>query len=110
MSYFLEYTIPAAPGDAEFEFPYDEIRVGETIPLTETNAPRVHTPELSARTRIEGATVPEAKREAEELILHSRADAGSLYYDPSNSLNAGVGALVSIFTEGKGWADVPVSS
>jgi hypothetical protein len=110
MSYFLEYTIPAAPGEDGFDFPYDEIRAGETIPLSEVKAEKIHASELPARTRIEGATVPEAKQEAEELILHSRADAGSLYYDPSNSLQAGIGALVSIFTEGKGWADVPVSS
>lgn len=107
MSYFLEYTIPAAPGEKEFKFPHDEINAGGTIPLTQTNAEEVHAPVLPARTRIEGATVPEAKREAEELIIHSRADAGSLYYDPSNSLKAGVGILVSVFTEGEGWADTP---
>lgn len=110
MTYFLEYKIPAPPGEAEFEFPHDEIHTGDTIPLSQTSAEHVHTPELPARTRIEGATIPEAKREAEELILHSRAEEGSLYFDPSNSLQAGVGALVSIFTEGKGWVDVPVSS
>jgi hypothetical protein len=82
MNYFLEYTIPAAPDDAEFEFPHDEIRPGTTIPLSETNADIVHTPELPARTGIIGATVPEAKLEAEQLITHSRATEASLYRGP----------------------------
>lgn len=106
MTYFLEYTVPAAPGDAEFEFPHDEINSGTTIPLTQTGADVVHTPSLPARTGIVGATVPEAKLEAEQLISHSRAAEASLYYDPSNSLQAGVGTLVSTFSEGQGWQDV----
>ena len=105
MTYFLEYTIPAATGEAEFEFPYDEINTGTTIPLSETNAEVVHTPELPARTGIVGATVPEAKLEAEQLITHSRASEASLYFDPSNSLQAGVGTLVATFSEGRGWQD-----
>ncbi|MFE5838368.1 hypothetical protein [Arthrobacter sp. NPDC056493] len=105
MNYFLEYTIPAAPDDAEFEFPHDEIRSGTTIPLSETNADVVHTPELPARTGIIGAAVPEAKLEAEQLITHSRATEGFLYEDPSNSMQAGVGTLVATFTEGRGWQD-----
>lgn len=105
MTYFLEYTIPAAPDEAEFEFPHDEINSGTTIPLSETDAEVVHTPELPARTGIIAATVPEAKLEAEQLILHSRASEGSLYFDPSNSLQAGVGTLVATFSEGRGWQD-----
>lgn len=105
MTYFLEYTIPAASEDAEFEFPHDEINSGTTIPLSETGAEIVHTPELPARTGIIGATVAEAKFEAEQLIVHSRATEGSLYFDPSSSLQAGVGTLVATFSEGRGWRD-----
>jgi hypothetical protein len=105
MTYFLEYTIPAAADDAEFEFPHDEVNSGTTIPLSQTNADVVHTPELPARTGIIGATVPEAKLEAEQLITHSRASEASLYFDPSNSLNSGVGNLVATFREGSGWHD-----
>jgi hypothetical protein len=105
MTYFLEYIIPAAPADAEFEFPHDEINSGTTIPLSETDAEVVHTSNLPARTGIIGATVPEAKFEAEQLITHSRASEASLYFDPSNSLQAGVGTLVATFTEGSGWQD-----
>jgi hypothetical protein len=105
MTYFLEYTIPAASDDAEFEFPHDEINAGTTIPLTQTHAESVHTSELPARTGIIGATVPEAKLEAEQLITHSRASEGVLYFDPSNSLQAGVGTLVATFSEGRGWQD-----
>lgn len=105
MTYFLEYTIPAASEDAEFEFPHDEINSGTTIPLSETGAEIVHTPELPARIGIIGATVAEAKFEAEQLIVHSRATEGSLYFDPSSSLQAGVGTLVATFSEGRGWQD-----
>lgn len=105
MNYFLEYTVPAGPDNAEFEFPYDEIRTGNTIPLSETDAEIVHTTELPARTGIIGASIPEAKLEAEQLIIHSRATEGSLYEDPSNSLQAGVGTLVATFVEGRGWQD-----
>lgn len=105
MTYFLEYTIPAAPDDAEFEFPHDEINPGTTIPLSETDAEIIHTPELPARTAIVGATPAEAKLEAEQLITHSRATEGELYFDPSNSLQAGVGTLVAKFIEGSGWRD-----
>ena len=105
MTYFLEYTIPAGPDAAEFEFPHDEINAGTTIPLAETDAEIIHTPELPARTGIVGATVPEAKLEAEQLITHSRASEGALYFDPSNSLQTGVGTLVARFTEGRGWLD-----
>lgn len=104
MTFFLEYTVPVAC-DAEFEFPNDEINSGTTVPLTRTDADVVHTPVLPARTGIIGATVPEAKLEAEQLITHSRASEASLYFDPSNSLKAGVGTLVSTFTEGGGWQD-----
>lgn len=105
MTYFLEYTIPPGPDDADFEFPYDEINTGSTVPLSETGAEIVHTPELPARTGIIGATVPEAKLEAEQLINHSRAKEGTLYFDPSNSLQAGTGTVVATFTEGRGWQD-----
>lgn len=105
MTYFLEYTIPAAPDDAEFEFPHDEISTGGTIPLSETDAEIIHTPELPARTGIIGATVPEAKNEAEQLVTHSRATEAALYFDPSNSLQAGVGTLVARFAEDSGWQD-----
>ncbi|PNI07702.1 hypothetical protein CXX84_15370 [Arthrobacter sp. AFG7.2] len=105
MTYFLEYTIPAASKEAEFAFPHDEINAGTTVPLSETGAEVVHTPELPARTGIIGATVPEAKLEAEQLIIHSRASEASLYFDPSNSLQSGVGTLVARFSEGRGWQD-----
>lgn len=105
MTYFLEYTIPAASDDAGFEFPYDEINAGTTIPLTQTHAETVHTPDLPARTGIIGATDAEAKLEAEQLITHSRATEAALYFDPSNSLQAGVGTLVATFAEGRGWQD-----
>ncbi|WP_457972422.1 hypothetical protein [Arthrobacter sp. D1-17] len=105
MNYFLEYTVPAAPEDAEFEFPHNEIQSGTTIPLSETDSEIVHTPELPARTGIIGATIPEAKLEAEQLINHSRATEASLYEDPSNSLQAGVGTLVATYLEGRGWQD-----
>jgi hypothetical protein len=105
MTYFLEYTIPAGPDRAEFEFPHDEIRPGTTIPLAETDAEIIHAPELPARTGIVGATVPEAKLEAEQLITHSRASEGALFFDPSNSLQTGVGTLVARFTDGSGWVD-----
>lgn len=105
MTYFLEYTIPAVPDDAGFDFPHDEINPGTTIPLSETDAEIIHTPELPARTGIVGATAAEAKLEAEQLITHSRATEGELYFDPSNSLQAGVGTLVARFVEGDGWQD-----
>lgn len=105
MNYFLEYTVPAAPDDAEFEFPHNEIQSGNTIPLSETDSEIVHTPELPARTGIIGATIPEAKLEAEQLINHSRATEASLYEDPSNSLQSGVGTLVATYVEGRGWED-----
>lgn len=105
MTYFLEYTVSAAPGESEFEFPHDEINSGTTVPLTQTGAEVVHTPGLPARTGIIGATVPEAKLEAEQLITHSRASEASLYFDPSGSLQAGVGTLVATFSEGRGWQD-----
>ena len=61
MNYFLEYTVPAAPDDAEFEFPHNEIQSGNTIPLSETDSEIVHTAELLARTgwhpRVEVAAV-----------------------------------------------------
>ncbi|WP_045731990.1 hypothetical protein [Pseudarthrobacter chlorophenolicus] len=105
MTYFLEYTIPAASSDAEFEFPHDEINSGTTIPLAQTDAEVVHSSELPARTSIVGATVPEAKLEAEQLISHSRASEAALYFDPSESLGTGVGTLVATFTDGGGWQD-----
>lgn len=105
MTYFLEYTVPAASDDAEFEFPNDEINADTTVPLQKTAANTVHTPELPARTGILGATDSEAKLEAEQLITHSRAREGSLFFDPSNSLQAGVGTLVATFVEGRGWQD-----
>lgn len=105
MTYFLEYTIPAGPDDAEFEFPHDEISPGTTVPLSETDAEVIHTPVLPARTGIIGATVPEAKLEAEQLITHSRATEAALYFDPSNSLQTGVGTLVARFADGSGWQD-----
>ncbi|MBT2248890.1 hypothetical protein JHV56_09295 [Arthrobacter sp. BHU FT2] len=107
MTYFLEYTVPAASSDGEFEFPHDEINPGTTVPLSQTDADVVHAPELPARTGIVGATVPEAKLEAEQLIANSRASEASLYFDPSDSLQAGVGTLVATFTEGAGWQDTP---
>lgn len=105
MTFFLEYTIPTPPDETEFEFPYDDVHPGTTIPLSETNAEIVHAAELPARTAIIGATVPEAKLEAQQLILHSRCIEAVLYDDPSNSLREGIGILVSTFTKGQGWTD-----
>lgn len=105
MTYFLEYIVPAASDDAEFEFPNDEINADTTVPLQKTEDNTVHTPELPARTGILGATDSEAKLEAEQLITHSRAREGSLFFDPSNSLQTGVGTLVATFVEGRGWHD-----
>ncbi|MCU1519286.1 MAG: hypothetical protein JWQ75_4007 [Pseudarthrobacter sp.] len=105
MTYFLEYIVPAASSDAEFEFPNDEINAGTTVPLTQTAAETVQATELPARTGIIGATVPEAKLEAEQLITHSRATEATLYFDPSNSLQSGVGTLVATFAKGRGWQD-----
>ncbi|MEE2527529.1 hypothetical protein V1639_00610 [Pseudarthrobacter sp. J75] len=110
MTYFLEYTVPASADNAEFEIPHDEINTGETIPLTETGAEVIHATELPARTAIVGATTAEAKIEAEQLLLHSRATTGELYDDPSASLNAGVGKLLATYNEGDGWTDVDGSS
>jgi hypothetical protein len=82
-----------------------EINADTSVPLQKTEANVVHTPELPARTGILGATDSEAKLEAEQLITHSRAREGSLYFDPSSSLQAGVGTLVATFVEGRGWQD-----
>jgi hypothetical protein len=105
MTYFLEYTVPAAAGEEEFAFPHDEIAPGTTIPLAQTDADIVHTPDLPVRTGIIGATAAEAKLEAEQLIRHSRATEATLYFDPSNSLQAGTGSQVASFREGRGWQD-----
>ncbi|MET1085946.1 MAG: hypothetical protein ABWY04_02300 [Arthrobacter sp.] len=105
MTYFLEYIVPPASDATEFEFPNDEINADTTLPLTQTSAETVHAPELPVRTGIIGATVPEAKLEAEQLITHSRATDATLYFDPSNSLQAGVGTLVATFAKGRGWQD-----
>lgn len=105
MTYFLEYTVPAASNDAEFEFPNDEINADTTVPLKQADANTVHTPELPARTGILGATASEAKLEAEQLINHSRAQEAKLFFDPSNSLQCGVGTLIATFVEGRGWQD-----
>lgn len=105
MTYFLEYKVPAASDQEEFAFPHDEIRPGTTIPLAQTDADIVHTPDLPARTGIIGATLAEAKLEAEQLITHSRATEATLYDDPSSSLQAGIGTRVATFKEGRGWED-----
>ena len=105
MTYFLEYKVPPEHDGSEYEFPHDEIRTGTTVPLSETDAPIVHATELPARTGIIGATVPEAKLEAEQLITHSRAREALLYDDPTNSLQEGTGELVSTFEKGRGWTD-----
>lgn len=65
----------------------------------------MHTPDLPVRTGIIGATVPEAKLEAEPLITHSRATEAALHFDPSSSLRAGIGTRVATFKEGRGWHD-----
>lgn len=105
MTYFLEYTVQAATEEEEFAFPHDEVATGTTVPLAQTDAEIVHTPDLPVRTGIIGATVPEAKLEAEQLITHSRATEATLYFDPSNSLRAGIGTRVATFKEGRGWQD-----
>ena len=105
MTYFLEYTVQAPTGEEEFAFPHDEIAPGTTVPLSQTDADTVHTPELPVRTGIIGATAAEAKLEAEQLITHSRATEATLYFDPSNSLRAGIGTRVATFKEGRGWQD-----
>lgn len=105
MTYFLEYTVPAASDQEEFAFPHDEISPGTTVPLAQTDADIVHTPDLPGRTGIIGATPAEAKLEAEQLITHSRATEATLYDDPSNSLRLGIGTRVATFKKGRGWQD-----
>lgn len=105
MAYYLEYSIPAPRNDAEFTFPVSDEHSGVTVPLTETDAPVVAAPELPARSAVTGATLAEAKAAAEEVIGHSRAAELLLYEDPSDSLEAGSGTLISRYTEGSGWTD-----
>jgi hypothetical protein len=104
MGYFVEYHIPAGDEDDEFEFPVSEEHSGYTIPLTETDAETVRTPDLPARSGVLGASLAEAQKAAEEIIGHSRATEALLYEDPENSVESGSGTVVGKYTEGGGWA------
>jgi hypothetical protein len=103
MGYFVEYHIPAADEDEDFEFPVSEEHSGYTIPLSETDAEVIHTPELPARSGVLGATLEEARKAAEEIIGHSRATEALLYDDPENSTESGSGTVVGRYTQGGGW-------
>ncbi len=103
MAYFLEYVVPAESGGAEV--PLDDDGDGVTIPLGETAERVVHLDTLPARSRIAAGTVEDARDEAEQLLLHSKADAGELFDDPDDSLDAGSGQRVGVFREGTGWTE-----
>lgn len=103
MAYFLEYVVPAESGGAEV--PLDDDGDGVTIPLDETAERVVHLDALPARSRIAAGTVEDARVEAEQLLRHSKADAGELFDDPGDSLDAGSGRRVGVFREGAGWTE-----
>lgn len=103
MGYFVEYHLPPADDDDEFEFPVSEEHSGYTIPLSETDAEIVRAPELLARTGVIGASLTEAQAAAEEIIGHSRATEALLYEDPKNSTESGSGTVVGKYTQGGGW-------
>lgn len=103
MAYFLEYLIPAENGGAEV--PLDDANEGFTIPVSETAERVVHLDTLPARSRIAAGTLEDARGEAEQLLLHSKADAEKLFEDPTDSLEAGSGRRVGGFREGEGWSE-----
>lgn len=103
MAYFLKYLVPAESGGAEV--PVDDANDGFTIPVSETAAHVVHLDTLPARSRILAGTLDDARAEAEQLLLHSKADAGELFEDPDDSLDAGSGRRVGSFREGSGWSE-----
>jgi hypothetical protein len=103
MAYHLEYVVPAESGGAEVPLDDDGDGDGVTIPLGETAERVVHLDALPARSRIAADTIEDARSEAEQLLLHSKADAGELFEDPEDSLEAGSGRRVGTFREGAGW-------
>lgn len=103
MAYFLEYVVPAESGGAEV--PLDDANDGFTVPLGETAERVVHLDALPARSRIVADGLEDARAEAEQLLLHSKADAGELYEDADDSLEAGSGRRVGAFREGSGWSE-----
>jgi hypothetical protein len=105
MTYFLEYTIPAARNGENYVFPVSEKHRGYTIPLSETDAEIVHSSQLPARSSIPSSTLEEAKVEAEEVLRHSKAVSGDLYEDPNGSNEAGSGTLILTYTESAGWQE-----
>ena len=105
MSYYLEYTIPAAPDGESFEFPVSDEHRGYTVPLSETDAEIVRTDQLPARSEVFGASLAEAKEAAESILSNSKADAAQLYDDPDDSMQPGAGTLVASYTVGGGWQD-----
>ncbi len=102
MAYFLEYVVPAESGGAEV--PLSDAGDG-SAPVSDAAARVVHLDTLPARSRIAAGTVEDARVEAEQLLLHSKADAGELFEDPSDSLDAGSGRRVGTFREGEGWSE-----
>ncbi|RJT83418.1 hypothetical protein D6T63_03005 [Arthrobacter cheniae] len=103
MAYFLEYLVPAESGGAEV--PVDDANDGSTVPAGETAERVVHIDALPARSRIAAGSLEDARTEAEQLLLHSKADAGELFDDPGDFLEAGSGLRVGGFREGRGWSD-----
>lgn len=103
MAYFLEYLVPAENDGAEV--PVDDSNEGFTIPVSETADRVIHLDALPARSRIVAQTLEEARTEAEQLLLHSKADAGELFEDPDDSLEAGAGRRIGSFREGQGWSE-----
>lgn len=104
MTYFLEYTVPADDGSGDIAFPLSEQDSGYTVPLSETDAEVVRSERLPVRTSILGSSLAKAKAEAEEIIRHSKAEAGFLYDDPSGSAQAGSGELILKYGQ-SGWEE-----
>lgn len=102
MAYFLEYLVPAENDGADV--PVDDANDGFTVPVGETAERVIHLDALPARSRILAGTLDEARAEAEQLLLHSKADAGELFEDSEDSLEAGAGRRVGSFREGSGWS------
>ena len=103
MAYFLEYLVPAESGGAEL--PVDDADDGFTVPVGETAERVVHVDTLPARSRIIADSLEAARTEAEQLLQHSKADAGELFEDSVDSLESGAGRRVGRFREGSGWSE-----
>ncbi|MUK00497.1 hypothetical protein GM708_00275 [Vibrio cholerae] len=101
MAYFLEYLVPAENGGAEV--PVGDAGDG-TVPVSETAERVIHLDTLPARSRIVADTLDSARAEAEELLRHSKADAGELFEDAEDSLEAGSGRRIGGYREGSGWS------